>query len=81
MKVRELIQWLTAFEDQDATVEVLEHTSNTSYYTQGGERCIRVVSFEPTEHTTYTDLRGNPYIKPDSAHFEARTLLLGTVDA
>jgi hypothetical protein len=79
MKVRELIQWLAAFEDQDATVEVVEHSRGTGYYDQGGS--ARVVPFAPDKHATYTDLRSNQFIKPDAPYYEARTLLLGEVDA
>lgn len=32
MKVRELIQWLATFEDQDAEVEVVEHSSGLASY-------------------------------------------------
>jgi hypothetical protein len=36
MKVRELIAWLQAFEDQDATVQVVQHsTSGCGHYEQG----------------------------------------------
>ena len=79
MKVRELIQWLATFEDQDADVEVVEHSRGTGYYDQGGT--ARVVAFDPEKHTTYTDLRGNQFVKPEAPHYEARTLLLGEVDA
>ena len=39
MKVRELIEWLKAFEDQDADVFVVEHESGRGYYDQGGNAC------------------------------------------
>ncbi len=79
MKVRELVQWLAAFEDQDAEVEVVQHSSGSGYYEQGGT--ASVVKFDPAEHADYTDLRGNPHIKPDAPYFEARTLLLGEMNA
>ncbi len=78
MKVRELIEWLTAFEDQDAEVEVVQHFSGKNYYDQGGY--VRAVPFDPNRYATYTDLRGNPFIKPDAPYYEARTLLLGEFD-
>lgn len=78
MKVRELIEWLSAFEDQDADVEVVSHTSGTGYYDQGGN--VSVVAFEPEKHTEYTDMRGNPFVKPDAPYYQSRTLLLGAVD-
>ena len=34
--------------------------------------------FNPAEHADYTDLRGNPYVKPDDAWFNSRILVLGT---
>lgn len=79
MKVRELVQWLAAFEDQDADVEVVQHSSGIGYYDQGGN--ARVVKFDPARHADYTDLRGNPHIKPDAPYYNARTLLLGELDA
>ncbi|MFN7756719.1 MAG: hypothetical protein ACK5RP_04570 [Betaproteobacteria bacterium] len=78
MKVRELIEWLAAFEDQDAEVEVVKHSSGTGYYDQGGNALQ--VRFDPENYTTYKDLRGNPHIKPDSPYYNARTLLLGEID-
>lgn len=79
MKVRELIQWLATVEDQGAEVEVVQHSRGTSYYDQGGN--ARTVAFDPEKHTTYTDLRENPHIKPDAPYYNARTLLLGELDA
>ncbi len=79
MKVRELIEWLSAFEDQDAEVEVVRHSSGTNYYEQGGT--CSAVSFDPSKHTEYIDLRGNPFIKQDSPCYNARTLLLGELNA
>jgi hypothetical protein len=75
MNVRELAQWLSAFEDQDAEIEVVQHSRGTGYYDQGGT--ASVVAFDPGRHVTYTDLRGNPYARGE----EVRTLLLGEVDA
>lgn len=75
MKVRELVQWLAEFEDQDADVEVVSHTSGTGHYDQGGNASL--VAFDPSKHADYTDLRENPHIKPDAPYYNARTLLLG----
>jgi hypothetical protein len=75
VKVSELIKWLEAFEDQDATVEVTFHTYGTGYYDQGGN--ATVVPFDPEKHTTYTDLRGNPRIAPGAPGFGTHTLHLG----
>ena len=79
MKVKELVEWLAAFEDQDADVEVVSHTSGTGYYDQGGN--ASTAAFDPSKHAEYTDLRGNPHVKPDAPYYNARTLLLGALNA
>ena len=79
MKVRELMQWLATVEDQDADVEVVQHSCGTGYYDQGGS--ASPAAFDPEKHATYTDLRGNPHIKQDATYYNARTLLLGELDA
>ena len=78
MKVKELVQWLAAFPDQDADVEVVRHTRDGGYYEQGGN--ASAVAFDPEYHVEYTDLRGNQYVKPDAPHYNARTLLLGELN-
>ena len=78
MKVREMVQWLAAFEDQDAEVEVLEHSHGVGYYDQGGT--VQVVPFSPEEHATYTDMRGNRFVEPGDRWKNRRTLLLGKHD-
>lgn len=75
MKVKELIEWLSAFEDQEAEVTVLSHNSNGGYYEQGGTAWE--VSFDPDKHTDYTDFRNNPFVKPHSEYYGARFLFLG----
>jgi hypothetical protein len=79
MKVRELVEWLAAFEDQDADVEVVQHTIGTGYYDQGGNASM--VAFDPSRHAEYIDMRGNPHVKPDAPYYNARTLLLGELNA
>lgn len=79
MKVRELVEWLTAFEDQDAEVEIVKHTRGQNYYEQGGSAAA--VAFDPKEHAEYTDLRGNPHIRPGAPYYNARALLLGELNA
>lgn len=64
MIVRELVEWLQKFEDQDATVEVL----------QGGETIP--VEFDPEQHVEYTDLRNNPFAK-GKPWSNRHTILLG----
>ena len=78
MKVRELIQWLAAFEDQDADVEVVQHKSGRDYYEQGGT--ARAVAFDPEKYAEYTDFRDNQFVKPDAPYYNTRTLLLGELD-
>ena len=61
MTVSQLIEWLKT-QDQDATVEVVQHKSEGGYYQQGGT--VRIVQFSP-ELSEYTDTRGNIFITPD----------------
>lgn len=78
MKVKELIEWLSAFEDQDAEVEIVRHTRSSGYYDQGGNASVE--AFDPGKHIDYTDLRGNPHIAPGTPSYNSRTLLLGEID-
>ncbi|MGY5921377.1 hypothetical protein ACS9ZL_08525 [Stenotrophomonas africana] len=78
MKVRELIEWLQAFDDQDATVRVLHCQPAHSYYMQGGE--TSAVDFDPELHSEYTDLRENPFCKGKPWANE-HSLLLGAKEA
>ena len=78
MRVREFIEWLAQFPDQDATVEVLECRPGSPYFQQGG--VTSSVEFDPEKHAEYTDLRGNPWIKDDDPYKDAHTLLLGLND-
>lgn len=72
MTVAELIEWLKT-QDQGATVEVIQGKRGRGY--DGGD------SYYTREFTTalsdYTDMRGNPYTKPDASYYNQRTLLLG----
>lgn len=47
MRVREFIEWLSQFPDQDATVEVLECRPGAPYVEQGG--VTSSVEFEKTK--------------------------------
>ena len=78
MNVSELIEWLKLHSDPEATVEVVEHSTGTGYYDQGGN--IRVVDFDPEKHADYTDLRGNSLITPDKPYYGKRSLLLGAIE-
>lgn len=75
--VREFIQWLETFPDQDATVEILEHTSEGGYYCQGGT--VDKIEFDVNnpDHYMYTDLRGNPFISVERDYFNKRYLFIG----
>lgn len=75
MKVRELIKWLQAFGDQDADVEIIEHTSGSNVYEQGGS--IVQAVFDPAVHAEYSDMRGNQFVPPGAPYADKRTLLLG----
>lgn len=76
MTVVELIEWLKAFHDQEAIVQVIEHTSGTGYYDQGGN--IAVAEFNPVEHVSYTDFRGNSFVKEWDTWYNKRYLFLGS---
>ena len=78
MQVREFIEWLAQFPDQDATVEVLECRQGAPYTQQGG--VTSSVEFDPEKHAEYIDLRGNPWIKDDAPYKNDHTLLLGIND-
>lgn len=75
MKVRELIEWLQAFEDQEATVRVLHCESGSGYYQQGG--VTHAVEFSPEDHVDYSDFRGNKFVEESSPWYNSRTILLG----
>jgi len=77
VKVSEFIAFLQQFPDQDADVLVVEHHSGRSLYDQGGN--VQTVEFDPALHIEYTDLRGNPFVKPTAEYFEQRTLLIGAI--
>ena len=78
MNVRQFIELLKTIEDQDAEVNVIEHTSGTGCYDQGGH--AKEVLFNEKLHIEYTDLRGNPYTTDDKAYYNKRYLLIGAKD-
>jgi hypothetical protein len=78
MKVKELVEWLAKFPDQDATVEVLECVPGRPYCQQGG--VTHSATFDPEKHAEYTDMRGNPFVPADAPYKDSRTLLLGLND-
>ena len=73
MTVSQLIEWLKT-QDQDATVNVIQHKSGGGYYLQGGT--AQEVPFSP-ELSEYIDMRGNEFVTPDKPYYNERTLLLG----
>ncbi len=77
MKVHEFIKLLQEFEDQDADIEVVEHSDGSGYYDQGGN-CTEA-PFNKDEHLEYIDMRGNPHVKPDAPYYNKRTLLIGVM--
>jgi hypothetical protein len=79
MKVKELVQWLQTFPDQDADVEVVKHSRGSNYYEQGGT--ASTVAFNPAQYADYVDFRGNQFVKPNDPYFNTRKLLLGEMDA
>lgn len=71
MTVAELIEWLKT-QDQEAVVFVV---SGERGYAWNGDS-YNLQEFTPTL-AEYIDLRGNPFVKPDAPHFNARSLHLG----
>lgn len=78
MKVHEFIKILQEFEDQDADITIVEHSSGKGYYDQGGN--CKEAKFNKKEHFEYTDMRGNPHAKHSDPYFNSRTLFLGVMD-
>lgn len=80
MTVSELIEWLKT-QDQDAIVQVVQHTTGKGYYDQGGNASVVDFTTEPCEPYCflfdYTDFRDNQFVKSDAPHFNQRYLLLG----
>lgn len=78
MTVKDFIEWLKQFPDQDATIEVLECHPGAPYTEQGG--VTSSVKFDPDKHADYTDMRGNPFVGDDAPYKNDHTLLLGLND-
>lgn len=78
MKVKDLIEWLKGFEDQDADVLIIEHEAEGGYYSQGG--IAHEAPFDPEKHAEYTDMRGNKFVPPGATYENKRTLLLGAMN-
>ena len=78
MKVHEFIKLLQEFEDQDADITVVEHSSGGGYYDQGGN--CKETPFNKEDHLDYVDMRGNPHTPKDAPYYNSRTLLIGIMD-
>ena len=70
--VAEFVAWLQT-QDQEAEVNVLVGYESFGW---GGDS-YRFQPLEIAEHTEYSDLRGNPYTKPEAAHYNKRYLYIG----
>jgi hypothetical protein len=78
MTVRQMIEWMSTFEDQDAIVEVVVHSEGRGYYDQGGN--ADTMEFNPEQHVDYTDFRGNPFVDESSPHHNRRSVVFGVVN-
>jgi len=78
MNVRQMIEWMSTFEDQDAIVEVVVHREGRGYYDQGGN--AETEEFNPEQHVEYTDLRGNKIINESAPYYNRRSVVLGIVN-
>lgn len=76
MKVRELVQWLQAFPDQEAEVQVIQHSRGEGWEFDK----THVADFDPARHAHYVDFRGNQFMRPTYPHYDSSTLLLGEFD-
>jgi len=78
MTVRQMIEWMSTFEDQDAIVEVVCHSDCGGYYEQGGT--VSAEEFNPEQHVEYTDLRGNKFVKESDSYYNRRSVVFGVVN-
>lgn len=87
MKVHELIQWLQAFEYQNADVLVVVHcrapencpSRLVTYQTHIGRAMVYQDRFDPAKHTTYYE-PPYPYSPFGSPYGERQSLLIGAMD-
>ena len=78
MTVRQMIEWMSTFEDQDAIVEVVVHNSDGGYYAQGGT--ANVAEFDPEQHVEYTDFRGNRFVREHEPHYNRSQVVFGVMN-
>jgi phosphoribosylformylglycinamidine (FGAM) synthase-like amidotransferase family enzyme len=75
MTVRQMIEWMSTFEDQDAIVEVVVHSEGSDYYSQGGN--AETMEFDPQRHVEYTDMRGNQFVNESAPYYNRRSVVFG----
>ena len=75
MTVRQMIEWMSTFEDQDAIVEIVSHSNDGGYYQQGGTATVE--EFNPDSHVEYTDFRNNQYIDENRVNYNRRSVVFG----
>jgi hypothetical protein len=75
MTVRQMIEWMSTFEDQDAIVEVVCHRNDGGHYEQGGT--AQTEEFNPDSHVEYTDMRGNRYVNESAPYYNRRSVVFG----
>lgn len=76
--VRQMIEWMSTFEDQDAIVEVVVHRNDGGHYEQGGTATVD--EFDPDSHVDYTDYRHNKCIvdyHESSVYYNRRSVVFG----
>jgi len=78
MSVRQMIEWMSTFEDQDAIVEVVVHRDGRGYYDQGGN--AETMEFNPEQHVEYTDMRGNQFVHEGNPYYNRRSVVFGVIN-
>ena len=78
MTVRQMIEWMSTFEDQDAIVEVVVHSEGRGYYDQGGN--ADTMEFDPEKHVEYTDMRCNQFVKESDSRYNRRSVVFGVMN-
>ena len=78
MTVRQMIEWMPTFEDQDAIVEIVSHSSDGGYYELGGT--AKTEEFDPDWHVEYTDFRGNKYLNESAPYYNRRSVVFGVLN-
>lgn len=72
MNLKDFKEWLNQFPD-DTIVEVsVEYMGLNSYYSE-----FQTFDQNNTDHYSFIDLVGNPYVEPDDPNYNKRFLQLG----